>query len=459
MSSSSAESEPSYVSGPNSRGTVDLLWNCFIAFGLCIWTVVHPNIIPWPRFRDQMLYKLTWLIAAVLSPELLVAVAFRQMVEAREIVKLWEENIEGAEAKTWLGMPGAFFAAMGGYTVVPTPVPPLHRASELNADNRPSTLVTTIRPSGFRKLLELKTINNHIQDGTLTKAVFSRRNISDKGKADSVAKVLFCVQIVWMCIQCLGRRLEGLPVTLLEGHVLIQILFAIIAHMCWWHKPLDVSEPIQLALTLDPEVLSRLVCVGPGREEVDARADLLTDEVSTGGFFRMFFRATYDALSYHSPQFEAMAALFGVVNGGLHLIAWNSHFPTRAEQLLWRISALSAGGLFPIFMLTVSGLSAEDPVVRMCLNMFLSHGDHLPNWSLFAGYFSALMRDVVDVDDLWAWWLPVRVRRMLVIFIWVALAWYIICMLYLTIGAFLCVRNLPKGSYAIVAWTDLLPHF
>jgi hypothetical protein len=133
----------------------------------------------------------------------------------------------------------------------------------------------------------MQIINNHIKDGTLTKAVFSRRNISDKGKADSVAKALLCVQIAWMCIQCLGRTLEGLPVTLLEDHVLIQILFAIIAHVCWWHKPLDVSEPIQLALTVDPEVLSRLVCVGPGREEVDARADLLTDEVCTGGFFRM----------------------------------------------------------------------------------------------------------------------------------------------------------------------------
>jgi hypothetical protein len=40
-------------------------------------------------------------------------------------------------------------------------------------------------------LLELKIINNHIKDGTLTEAVFSRRNISDKGKADSVAMVLF----------------------------------------------------------------------------------------------------------------------------------------------------------------------------------------------------------------------------------------------------------------------------
>jgi hypothetical protein len=82
-----------------------------------------------------MLYKLTWLIGAVLSPELLVAVAFRQMVEARGILKLWKENIEDTEAKKWLGMPGAFFAAMGGYTIVPPPVPPLHTGSELIADD------------------------------------------------------------------------------------------------------------------------------------------------------------------------------------------------------------------------------------------------------------------------------------------------------------------------------------
>ncbi|KAL3445131.1 hypothetical protein BJX65DRAFT_310283 [Aspergillus insuetus] len=399
-----------------------------------------------------MLYKLSWLIAAVVSPELLVAVAFSQFLEAREIRRLWEEEIQDAEAKKWLGLPGAFFAAMGGFVVVQ----PLYAEPEPNPDNPPKKYVTTIRASGFCKLLEFGIINECIAQGTLGEGTFSWRHISDKGKADSVAKALLCAQIAWMCLQCLGRELDGLPVTLLEGHLLIQILFAIMAHICWWHKPLDVSEPFHLPLNMDPETLGTYICVDPRRARQHSRADFLTDEVSRGGFFRMFFRAGYDALSYHSGRFEGLTALLGVLNGGLHLIAWNSHFPTDNERLLWRISAVSAGGLFPLAMLTVWRLSVGDSIVREFLNMSLLGGND--NWNLFWRRLSTLTTDVVASNEMWAAWVSPRARLFLIILIWVGGIWYLFCMLYLTIGPFLCVRNLPKGAYAVVEWTDFLPH-
>ncbi|KAJ0422724.1 hypothetical protein BJY00DRAFT_322306 [Aspergillus carlsbadensis] len=443
MSSSPPDSEPSYVSGPKTRGTVDLIWNCSITLGLCIWTVVHPNIIPWPRFRDQMLYKLSWLIGAVIFPEILVVVAFSQLREARAIRRSWKENVRHAEARKWLGLPGAFFAAMGGFVTVQ----PLYTEPDVNPASTPKRYVTTVRASGFRKLLELDVINRCIADGTLNEAAFSQRNISDKGKADSVAKALLCIQIAWMCLQCLGRTLDGLPVTLLEGHLLIQILFATMAH------------PIPLPLNIGPLVSTDYICVGPGRVEPhhDSRADFLTEEVGSGGFFRMFFRAAYDALSYHSARFEVLAAVLGAVNGGLHLIAWDAHFPTGAERLLWRISAFSAGGLFPMFMLWVSSLAAEEPVVRMTLNMSLLGGRD--KWNLFSTGFAALIRNVVHDDEVWAPWLPRQARLVVVGSAWVAGVWYSLCMLYLTIGPFLCVRNVPKGAYTVVEWASLFPHF
>jgi hypothetical protein len=400
-----------------------------------------------------MLYKLSWLVAAVIFPEILVVVAFSQLREARATRRSWERNIRNAEAKQWLGLPGAFFAATGGFVLAQ----PLYTEPESNSGATPKRYVTTIQASGFRKLVEYGVINRCITDGTLDEAAFSRRNISDKGKADSVAKALLFVQIVWMCLQCLGRTLNGLPVTLLEGHLLIQILFAIVVHMCWWHKPLDVSEPLRLPLYLSPDALARsYICIGPGRA-VHSRADFLTEEVSTGGFFRMFFRAGYDGLSYHSRQTEAMAALVGIINGGLHLIAWNSHFPTDTERLLWRISAFSAGGLFPIAMLWVSTLSAAGPIVQMTLNMSLLGGKD--NWKLFSHDFSALIRNFLHDDEIWVPWLPLHARLVIVGPIWVAGIWYSLCMLYLTVGPFLCVRNLPKGTYNVVEWTGFLPHF
>ncbi|KAL2811614.1 hypothetical protein BJX63DRAFT_398886 [Aspergillus granulosus] len=44
MSSSCSRSEPSFVSGPNTQGT--LVSTCSLTFGFCIWTVAHPSVIP-----------------------------------------------------------------------------------------------------------------------------------------------------------------------------------------------------------------------------------------------------------------------------------------------------------------------------------------------------------------------------------------------------------------------------
>ncbi|KAL3478534.1 hypothetical protein BJX99DRAFT_256430 [Aspergillus californicus] len=384
-----------------------------------------------------MFYKITWLLGAVLSPELIVAVAFKQWLEARETLASWKRNIGDEEAKRWLGMTGAFFAAMGG---------------------APEKSVTTLRSAGFRKLLERQVINNLVNDGTLTETPFLQRNISDKGKADSVAKVLLCGQILWMCVQCLGRVLSGLPVTLLEGHVLIQILFAILAHICWWYKPLDVSEPIPLPIGSLLEHHPDYIHVSSGTAEPHVQCDLLTADVSVGGFFRMFFHTLYDVVSHHSQNFESIAALIGVLNGGLHLIAWNAHFPSHTERLLWRISASSAGGLFPIIILSAERLCVVDLVVRECLIMLLLGGNN-NNWTLFSTHLSALLTHAAGEGGSWPALVPRKARRPISILACWGAGWYLLCMLYLTVAPFLSVRNLPKGAYSTVAWADFFPHF
>jgi hypothetical protein len=68
-------------------------------------------------------------------------------------------------------------------------------------------------------------------------------SIADKSKADSLAKLLVCVQAVWCLLQYIGRLASQLPVTLLELHTLGHALCAITIYMSWWHKPLDVRDP------------------------------------------------------------------------------------------------------------------------------------------------------------------------------------------------------------------------
>lgn len=54
--------------------------------------------------------------------------------------------------------------------------------------------------------------------------------IEDKGNADFVAKLIVCVQAAWMIVQCMLRKLEGLPVTLIELNALIHVICAFLLY-------------------------------------------------------------------------------------------------------------------------------------------------------------------------------------------------------------------------------------
>jgi hypothetical protein len=83
----------------------------------------------------------------------------------------------------------------------------------------------TLTPEGFEYLLDLNILKSDCVD-TAT--------ILDKGKADFLAKFLVCVQAAWMVIQCILRKLKGLPITLIELNTLLHVIIALI--MYWFCK-------------------------------------------------------------------------------------------------------------------------------------------------------------------------------------------------------------------------------
>lgn len=78
-------------------------------------------------------------------------------------------------------------------------------------------------------------------------------DIRDKGKSSVLAKLIIFGQVGWMLLQLIGRRVSLLPMTLLERQTLIHIVIAVIIFWFWFHKPLDVGEPIVLALDATPK--------------------------------------------------------------------------------------------------------------------------------------------------------------------------------------------------------------
>ena len=70
--------------------------------------------------------------------------------------------------------------------------------------------------------------------------------IRDKSKADSLAKTLVCLQASWMILQCIERKAQGLPVTLLEVNTLVHVVCALLMYLFWLYKPQGVTEPTQV---------------------------------------------------------------------------------------------------------------------------------------------------------------------------------------------------------------------
>jgi len=607
--------EPTYVASPLTRGTFDLLWSCLVTYGICISTATHKDVLPWARLPHRLFYKMLWVLSAFLLPEFVFIIALSQLRQAMDIRDHWKKRFPDT-----LGLPGAFFVLMGGYTV--------SRARDLvnnggEVEDSPTTLVT-LTPSGFKRLVDnLGTWQAEVgtpsskpnitrrgwnslqkfigrggdrsQNEKSAKATaaaaeagkkenmvdlvsrlsvnpFRREEIEDKGKADSLSKVIVSCQALWFLAQCMSRKLSSMPVTLTELHVVISIVYAAITYACWWYKPLDVDRPISITLDdqlwelLAPSVRAGIdldsprtpsppegaLCAAPEsycdttsndagstllrppaqslrRESGEAsdgflRPDRARDEVSersiqaqssvnetsslisrpevlevrkeitqlqhTEGYspdmplviessewnthlliYRMW-HAMMGSFRHNTINHKHLSELAGMglstINGLLHGLAWSSHFPTATESLLWKLSCFGLF-VFPFvtYVCSLHGDCIGAAIYEVWKLRFLGNDSPPQNgmkWFLTARVNCALRLQREDMakrakrgraTDLknpgWAWLLTVDMTLYMAFF-------YIICMPYLAVEAFICIRSLPKGSYDLPAWADILPH-
>jgi hypothetical protein len=124
----------------------------------------------------------------------------------------------------------AFYAQMGGFVVeINDPAAPFLR-------NKPTPFRVSLTAQAIRLLSQC----GHLPD-------IYKEFIADKSKADSLAKLLVCVQAVWCLLQFIGRLASHLPVTLLEVNTLGHAICALAIYMSWWYKPLDVRDPYVLS--------------------------------------------------------------------------------------------------------------------------------------------------------------------------------------------------------------------
>jgi hypothetical protein len=127
-------------------------------------------------------------------------------------------------------MTSAFFVVMGGVAY----------RSGLDFEIRDEELnfpYLMLTPEGFLHLAKRKILHPGILDD---------RSIADRSKADSLAKLLVCAQAFWMVLNLIGRKLDGLPNTLIELNVVVHVVVMVVVYGLWWDKPLGVTTPVIL---------------------------------------------------------------------------------------------------------------------------------------------------------------------------------------------------------------------
>jgi len=226
-----------------------------------------------------------------------------------------------------------------------------------------------------------------------------RRVCKERGKSDELGKLFVLGQVVWFGLQCIARKASGLPVTLLEINTAVHVVCAIGIYTLMWFKPQGASEPIVI------DVSKCTICerfVKDNIRLVDSSADNL----------EAYWHDDFDAGEGY--LLKTTFILLGIVYGGLHAVAWDAHFPSYAEQIMWRVSVLLIIVLSGCYLLVFD---------KAFPDRIEAAGD-----SSFA---------IIVVLGLGLFFGP---------------------RLYLVVEAFISVRSLPVGAYETVNWVEFLPH-
>ncbi|KAI9894515.1 MAG: hypothetical protein M1814_001869 [Vezdaea aestivalis] len=177
--------------------------------------------------------------------------------------------------------------------------------------------------------------------------------LSDRSKGDGLVKGLAILQILWLAVQIIARSFQNLAITLLELTVLAFALTAIIIYITYWHKPQEVKVPTYIRAA---SLLTREQVIG-----LAARSPVSSMVASEIWLHGVAIRTMKDTVFPNSPGIAVKlpwrskpqyinAGLTGVGMGGaifgaVHFVAWQFHFPTPVERLLWRISCFVATAL------------------------------------------------------------------------------------------------------------------
>lgn len=366
--SSSTTGLVGWVPESTGRGTLDLITSCAFTIFLCTWLVIHPRVHG--QRSLSTLHKTFMCLKAVVAPELIAVEGLQEWNQARNMVKDCAAITQGR-----LKLIHAFYIGMLALR---------YRTAKGNK---------VLWPNQFSWLLQSNLISwdDHSLWG------LDDATIHDKSNADSTVKLVALCQVSWFVAQSIMRAAHHLPLSPLEAMTLSYIPLVAVTYAFWWVKPKDVltASLVKLPHMLPEEqaMLESMAVsnifdhegIGPQgswriiweltprvfeKEAMDHEAEA----IEQGGIrippvqqsdacilgkksFDLPAMSTskekvvshWDPQLYRSKLWPAIC-LFGISFPALHLISWNTVFPTMVEDYLWRSAAFTSIVTMLVFM-------------------------------------------------------------------------------------------------------------
>lgn len=375
----------SYISPPNSRGTLNILWACLFTIIACTWAIQHLNVPKQREGRDSgwkeylrwkirsFSISLKWMLGTVIAPEILLAKAWSDLDVARkqlEKFKAWaaDDDVEWTLTHT-------LFANMGGFVIRSNPPsndnqdieskpsvalniltgePLMLPSAEVSAPlmesflgcvspdaNDASTYVNVSsadapmdQPSGYsnpyhltaKQLLSLRRCD-HIKLPNIT-----LEEINDKSKSDMFVMVLAIGQFLWIVIQIILRAVMGLVISQLEVTVVAFSTCAVIIYILNWSKPKGVQVPFTVLYYEDSIPSEMLDFMKKDLDRSSMSSIMLHSKCQT---FISGDPIPNDTIYAYDDAWLIGFEFGSIVFGCIHVAAWNFVFPTQIEQILW----------------------------------------------------------------------------------------------------------------------------
>ncbi|CAI6339391.1 unnamed protein product [Periconia digitata] len=326
----------------NDRGTIDILWSSCVTIFLCCWVSTYPNTgSPKDKWHHSLYDKISLALISILGPDFLFGIALGQFSSARRSVKLFAKDQSLSNGTKWT-YAYAFFTDMGG----------IHLTSPDFTDGFPINA----------EQLHYLVLHKHVDFPDM-----ALMSIAERNTLDTLSRIITVFQAFWFLVTEIQRVKIGLPMTTLELTALSFSFVMFATSLLWYAKPsIPYPRPIS---TKDGKTVEEIrACarqsthpqlpdtwhqtplsfIGENRFRINAhwnyyvrlchmmRFRFVSRPITT----RPWDRFPSDTWLAADAQLAPLAAIVLIGFSFLFTLAWNFHFPTPTEKLLWRVCSI-----------------------------------------------------------------------------------------------------------------------